>query len=180
MAGCIGTSNAMAADMLNMSAIGTMAHSFIESFDSELEAFITYAKINPHNCTLLVDTYDTLRSGVPNAIKAFEYLRDNNMVRVSRSIRDLMRKRRKSFVMSSLSVFLPMKSIRFLRRRQKPAFYSLTLKNRISLSITFIPMILVPPTTLSSSGVMISLLVELRRQTRLNSQTFIRMISGFS
>ena len=79
MAGCIGTSNAMAADMLNMSAIGTMAHSFIESFDTELEAFITYAKINPHNCTLLVDTYDTLRSGVPNAIKAFEYLRDNNM-----------------------------------------------------------------------------------------------------
>ena len=79
MAGCIGTSNAMAADMLNMSAIGTMAHSFIESFDNELEAFITYAKINPHNCTLLVDTYDTLRSGIPNAIKAFEYLRDNDM-----------------------------------------------------------------------------------------------------
>ena len=79
MAGCIGTSNAMAADMLNMTAIGTMAHSFIESFDTELEAFITYAKINPHNCTLLVDTYDTLRSGIPNAIRAFEYLRDNNM-----------------------------------------------------------------------------------------------------
>ena len=79
LAGCIGTSNAMAADMLNMSAIGTMAHSFIESFDNELESFITFAKINPHNCTLLVDTYDTLRSGVPNAIKAFEYLRDNNM-----------------------------------------------------------------------------------------------------
>lgn len=79
MAGCIGTSNAMAADMLNMNAIGTMAHSFIESFDNELEAFITYAKINPHNCTLLVDTYDTLRSGIPNAIRTFEYLRDNNM-----------------------------------------------------------------------------------------------------
>jgi len=79
MAGCIGTSNAMAADMLNMTAIGTMAHSYIESFDTEEEAFITYAKINPHNCTLLVDTYDTLRSGVPNAIKAFEYLRDNGL-----------------------------------------------------------------------------------------------------
>jgi len=79
MAGCIGTSNAMAADMLNMTAIGTMAHSFIESFDTEEEAFITYAKINPSNCTLLVDTYDTLRSGVPNAIKAFEYLRDNGL-----------------------------------------------------------------------------------------------------
>ena len=79
MAGCVGTSNVIAADMLNMVGIGTMAHSFIESFDTEEEAFITYAKINPHNCTLLVDTYDTLRSGIPNAIKAFEYLKDNNM-----------------------------------------------------------------------------------------------------
>ena len=79
MAGCIGTSNVMAADMLNMKAIGTMAHSFIESFDTELEAFITFAKFNSNNCMLLVDTYDTLRSGIPNAIKAFEYLRDNNM-----------------------------------------------------------------------------------------------------
>lgn len=79
MVGCVGTSNAMAANMVDMVAIGTMAHSFIESFDTELEAFITFAKINSHNCTLLVDTYDTLRSGVPNAIRAFEYLRDNGM-----------------------------------------------------------------------------------------------------
>ena len=79
MAGCIGTSNAMAADMLNIKAIGTMAHSYIESFDTEEEAFITYAKNNPHNCTLLVDTYDTLRSGIPNAIKAFNYLKENNL-----------------------------------------------------------------------------------------------------
>ena len=62
MAGCKGTSNVMAADMLNMKALGTMAHSFIESFDSELEAFIRYATIYPNNCILLVDTYDTLRS----------------------------------------------------------------------------------------------------------------------
>ena len=79
MAGCIGTSNTMAADMLDMTAIGTMAHSYIESFDTELEAFITYAKVNPHNCTLLVDTYDTLKSGIPNAIKTFEYMRDNGL-----------------------------------------------------------------------------------------------------
>jgi len=79
MAGCIGTSNTMVADMLNMRAIGTMAHSYVESFDTELEAFITYAKINPHNCTLLVDTYDTLRSGIPNAIKTFEYMRDSGL-----------------------------------------------------------------------------------------------------
>lgn len=79
MAGCVGTSNTEAADMLNMTAIGTMAHSYVESFDTELEAFITYAKFNQHNCTLLVDTYDTLKSGIPNAIKTFEYMRDNGL-----------------------------------------------------------------------------------------------------
>ena len=79
MAGCVGTSNTMAADMLDMTAIGTMAHSYIESFDTELEAFITYAKFNQYNCTLLVDTYDTLKSGIPNAIKTFEYMRDNGL-----------------------------------------------------------------------------------------------------
>ena len=77
MAGCKGTSNVIAADMMNMKALGTMAHSYIESFDSELEAFKRFAINNPDNATLLVDTYDTLRSGVPNAIKTFEYLREN-------------------------------------------------------------------------------------------------------
>ena len=79
MAGCVGTSNVLAADMLNMKALGTMAHSFIESYDSELDAFIAYAKIYPDNCLLLVDTIDTLRSGVPNAIKTFEYMKKNNI-----------------------------------------------------------------------------------------------------
>lgn len=79
MAGCDATSNVFAANMMGIKAIGTMAHSFIESFDTELEAFITYANRHPDNCTLLVDTYDTLKSGVPNAIKTFEYMRDNNM-----------------------------------------------------------------------------------------------------
>jgi nicotinate phosphoribosyltransferase len=78
MAGCIGTSNAMAADMLNIKAMGTQAHSWIESYDSEYEAFLAYAKAYPNNCLLLVDTIDTLRSGVPNAIKvAKEYLIPN-------------------------------------------------------------------------------------------------------
>lgn len=76
MAGCKGTSNIIAAQMLNKKALGTMAHSFIESFDSELEAFITYAKIYPNNCILLVDTYDTLKSGIPSAIKTFEYMKE--------------------------------------------------------------------------------------------------------
>ena len=79
MAGCKGTSNVHAANMLNMKALGTMAHSYIESFDNELEAFMAFALNNPDNATLLVDTYDTLRSGVPNAIKTFKYLKDNNI-----------------------------------------------------------------------------------------------------
>ena len=76
MAGCKGTSNVLAADMMNMKALGTMAHSYIESFDTELEAFKRFALNNPDNATLLVDTYDTLRSGVPNAIETFKYLRN--------------------------------------------------------------------------------------------------------
>ncbi len=53
-------------------AVGTMAHSWIQLFDDELEAFCAYAKEYPDNCTLLVDTYNVLKSGIPNAIKAFE------------------------------------------------------------------------------------------------------------
>lgn len=79
MAGCHGTSNVIAAQMLNIKALGTMAHSYIESFDTEYEAFLEYAKIYPNNCMLLVDTFDTLRSGIPNAIKVFNYMKEHNM-----------------------------------------------------------------------------------------------------
>ena len=79
MAGCSGTSNIMAAHMLNIKALGTMAHSYIQTFDSELEAFKQYARKHPENCILLVDTIDTLRSGVPNAIKTFKYMEENNI-----------------------------------------------------------------------------------------------------
>ena len=51
---------------------GTMAHSWVQMFDSEYEAFKTYCEIYPHNATLLVDTYNTLTSGVPNAIRVFK------------------------------------------------------------------------------------------------------------
>ena len=51
---------------------GTMAHSWVQMFDNEYDAFVSYCKIYPHNATLLVDTYDVLRSGVPNAIRAFK------------------------------------------------------------------------------------------------------------
>lgn len=57
---------------------GTMAHSFVQMFETEYEAFLDFAKVHPNNCTLLVDTYDTLKSGVPNAIKvAQKYLIPN-------------------------------------------------------------------------------------------------------
>ena len=79
MAGCVGTSNVLAADMLNLKAMGTMAHSWIESYDNELDAFIAYARVYPDNCMLLVDTIDTLRSGVPNAIKTFKWMKDNHI-----------------------------------------------------------------------------------------------------
>jgi len=67
--GAIGTSNTLAAKQLGVPAIGTHAHSWIQSFESEYAAFKTYAGIYPDATTLLVDTYDTLSSGVPNAIR---------------------------------------------------------------------------------------------------------------
>lgn len=74
--GCIGTSNVLSAKLYDLPALGTHAHSWIMSFDDELTAFRKYAELYPHNTTLLVDTYDTLRSGVPNAIKVFSELRE--------------------------------------------------------------------------------------------------------
>lgn len=69
--GCIGTANTIVDRDFNIPALGTMAHSWIQMFPTELEAFKAYAKIYPSNCYLLVDTYNTLREGIPNAIKTF-------------------------------------------------------------------------------------------------------------
>jgi nicotinate phosphoribosyltransferase len=74
--GARGTSNTLAGKLLGIPVRGTIAHSWIESFPSELEAFRAYAKVYPKGCLLLVDTYNTLRSGVPNAIKVGRELRD--------------------------------------------------------------------------------------------------------
>lgn len=79
MAGCVGTSNILAVEMVNKKAMGTMAHSWVESFATELEAFMAYAAVYPDNCILLVDTFDTLRSGIPNAIKVFNYMKEQGM-----------------------------------------------------------------------------------------------------
>ena len=79
IAGCIGTSNVLTGQMFDVPVKGTHAHSWIMSFPDELTAFKAYADIYPDACTLLVDTYDTLKSGVPNAIKTFEYMRDKGV-----------------------------------------------------------------------------------------------------
>ena len=73
--GCTSTSNTLAGKLFDIPVSGTHAHSWVMSFDSELEAFRAYASSYPDSCLLLVDTYDTLRSGVPNAITVFEELR---------------------------------------------------------------------------------------------------------
>lgn len=69
--GCIGTACVISDRMFGVPAHGTMAHSWVQMFTSEYEAFQRYAEIYPDNCVLLVDTYNVLKSGVPNAIKMF-------------------------------------------------------------------------------------------------------------
>lgn len=75
IAGCKATSNVLTGEMFGIPVGGTHAHSWVMSFPDELEAFRAYAEIFPTNCMLLVDTYDTLGSGMPNAIKVFGELR---------------------------------------------------------------------------------------------------------
>ena len=70
--GVDGTACTIADRDFGIPALGTMAHSWIQSFDSEYEAFCAYARRYPNSCTLLVDTYNVLQSGIPNAIKAFD------------------------------------------------------------------------------------------------------------
>ena len=74
--GCIGTSNVLAGQLFDVPVKGTHAHSWIMSFPDEYTAFKTYANMYPDACCLLVDTYDTLKSGVPNAIRVFEEMRN--------------------------------------------------------------------------------------------------------
>lgn len=74
--GCIGTSNVLAGQLFHIPVKGTHAHSWIMSFSDEYTAFKTYADLYPDACCLLVDTYDTLNSGVPNAIRVFHEMRD--------------------------------------------------------------------------------------------------------
>lgn len=73
--GCHATSNVLTAQMFNVPVRGTHAHSWVMSFPTELDAFRAYAEVFPDGCLLLVDTYNTLKSGVPNAITVFKELR---------------------------------------------------------------------------------------------------------
>jgi nicotinate phosphoribosyltransferase len=77
--GCAGTSNVLTGKKFGVKVSGTHAHSWVMSFDSELESFRTYAENFPDNAILLVDTYDTLKSGVPNAIKVFEEMKEKGI-----------------------------------------------------------------------------------------------------
>ncbi len=72
IAGCSGTSCTLCEELYDIPALGTMAHSWVQSFPDEYTAFCEYAKLYPNSCTLLVDTYNTLKSGVPNAIRCFD------------------------------------------------------------------------------------------------------------
>ncbi len=74
--GCIGTSNVLCGQLFDVPVKGTHAHSWIMSFPDEYTAFKTYAEMYPSACILLVDTYDTLKSGVPNAIRVFKEMRE--------------------------------------------------------------------------------------------------------
>lgn len=76
IAGCVGTSCVLTGKLFDVPVMGTHAHSWIMSFPDEYTAFKTYANMYPDACCLLVDTYDTLKSGVPNAIRVFEEMRN--------------------------------------------------------------------------------------------------------
>ena len=69
--GCVGTACTIDGRDYKIPALGTMAHSWVQMFPTELDAFLAYAREYPQNCTLLVDTYNVLKSGIPNAIEAF-------------------------------------------------------------------------------------------------------------
>jgi len=77
--GCVGTACTVAERDLGIAALGTMAHSWVQVFPTEYEAFKAYAQLYPNNCTLLVDTYNVLKSGVPNAIRIFKEIKPARM-----------------------------------------------------------------------------------------------------
>ena len=74
--GCSATANVLAGKLFDIPVVGTQAHSWVQKFDTELEAFQAYADIYPDKCLLLVDTYNVLNSGLPNSVKVFKDLKE--------------------------------------------------------------------------------------------------------
>ena len=87
IAGCVGTSNVLTGKRFSVPVLGTHAHSWIMSFRDELTAFEAFARIYPNNCILLVDTYDTLKSGIPNAIRCFNKMKEEGITLTRYGIR---------------------------------------------------------------------------------------------
>ena len=85
--GCNATSNVLCGKLFDVPVAGTHAHSWVMSFNEEIEAFRAYAKLFPNKCILLVDTYDTLESGVPNAIKVFDEMKASGIHSAAYGIR---------------------------------------------------------------------------------------------
>lgn len=85
--GCAGTSNVLAGQKFDIPVSGTHAHSWIMSFDTEYEAFLKYSDIYSENCILLVDTYNTLKSGIVNAVKVFSKMREEGRLPKAYGIR---------------------------------------------------------------------------------------------
>ena len=85
--GCCGTSNVLTGKLFDVPVKGTHAHSWVMSFPNEITAFRAYAKLFPDNCLLLVDTYNTLKSGVPNAIKVFQEMKAAGILKGKYGIR---------------------------------------------------------------------------------------------
>lgn len=85
--GCIGTSNVLAGQLFDVPVKGTHAHSWIMSFPDEYTAFKAYSEIYPNACLLLVDTYDTLKSGIPNAIRVFQEMKEAGILLKNYGIR---------------------------------------------------------------------------------------------
>ena len=79
IAGCAGTACTIADRDYHVPALGTMAHSWVQTFDTEYEAFREYTRIYPDNAVLLIDTYNVLKSGLPNAIRVFKELKPKKM-----------------------------------------------------------------------------------------------------
>lgn len=77
--GCTSTSNVLAGEIYGIPVAGTHAHSWVMSFDNELDAFRAFARQYPEKCILLVDTYDTVKSGIPNAIQVFKEMREQGI-----------------------------------------------------------------------------------------------------